>query len=371
MFFKKIDVVDFIDKFGKAIAVEPARCVRLRSKRATGCKDCTSSCPSSAISITGNDVVIDSGKCTECGICRKVCKSGVFKYKNIIENDFYSKLSEQSKKYGHAVLSCIKCKTDNQKDMLSVPCLGWVDSSVLLWSIACGAKNIYLQHDDCNNCKTGCGFDAITCEIENIEKMLGHFITNNNIKFLVVNELPLLDLQNIQTSPSDAEVLSRRELFGYIKKRTTVSIAQALNYINDPSTKQVSTPGNIIKNKIELPVKKSYFTYSVSGIFPELDESADISDGNYIGITVIDIDKCNLCGVCYKFCPTGAIKEIARENDAGFLQKVGISFNADECLKCSLCIDLCTAGAVSCRSNLTPHEYICFLKDGIKYLQSD
>ena len=85
MFSQKIKTIEnILNKFGTVIDIDKSKCVQLRSKRAS-CKDCISACPSSAINISNNEVDIDSEKCSECGICCKVCKTGVFKFKNLSE----------------------------------------------------------------------------------------------------------------------------------------------------------------------------------------------------------------------------------------------------------------------------------------------
>ena len=368
MFFSKITKVQSVlDKFGKIIDADRTRCVQLRAKNSVVCKDCLSVCPSFAISVTSNDVVIDSEKCTECGICCKACKTGVFTHKNFKEYDFYNKLSVQSGKQGHVVISCLKCNTPNQKNILSVPCLGCVDTVALMWSIACGAKKIHLHYNDCAKCETGGGVDAVTHEIENTKKTLGSFLSRNDIELFVTDQIyqPTSDIEQL---PSNDEAITRRELFGYFKKRTKNSIAQALNYISETNEVHLPPPGAVIKSKIELPPKKRYFTRAIKEIFPHLDESANILESKYAGIVLIDGDKCNLCGVCYKLCPTGALKEITRINDQGFSQKVGISLHLNECLKCNLCIELCTAKAVSYQSGFTLDEYVKLQETNIEYV---
>jgi len=357
MFSQKIKTIEnILNKFGTVIDIDKSKCVQLRSKRAS-CKDCISACPSSAINISNNEVDIDSEKCSECGICCKVCKTGVFKFKNLSETGFYDDLSGQSEKQGHVVLSCSKCKAAKEENTLTVPCLGWVDASVILWSVASGAKEIYLQYNDCKTCNVGCGFDAITSEIAGIQKLLGSYVEENNIKFTILNRTPLPACDTVQT-PSEDEVLTRRGLFGYFHKRTKASIFHAVNFISETQQTHNSARADIIKKTIEIPVKKQMLTHSIGKLFPLLSKAESIAEYKNIGILSIDVSKCNLCGVCYKLCPTRALKEISEENAEGYLKKVGICFNSKGCVKCNLCVELCTAGAVSYRTNVTLSEYI-------------
>lgn len=42
-------------------------------KECTGCGDCASRCPASAIAGTGNSYAVDLKKCADCGCCIKIC----------------------------------------------------------------------------------------------------------------------------------------------------------------------------------------------------------------------------------------------------------------------------------------------------------
>lgn len=47
--------------------IDPEKC--------TGCEVCIDLCPVEAISMTGENAVIDEGTCTECGSCVEECVS--------------------------------------------------------------------------------------------------------------------------------------------------------------------------------------------------------------------------------------------------------------------------------------------------------
>lgn len=51
----------------------------------------------------------------------------------------------------------------------------------------------------------------------------------------------------------------------------------------------------------------------------------------------IDKSKCNLCGLCLKFCPTGVFKHEDR----------GIKVNDELCIACYGCVILCPNVAIS------------------------
>ena len=58
----------------------------------------------------------------------------------------------------------------------------------------------------------------------------------------------------------------------------------------------------------------------------------------------LDLDKCNLCGLCISICNCGAIVLI--ENSPAIIE-------TDECGWCTLCEMICPLGAITCPYEIT------------------
>lgn len=58
------------------LAIDSSHC------RNDHCLFCTTRCPRNAIVVLYGDVVIDGGKCDECGYCIKICPVGAISLKN-------------------------------------------------------------------------------------------------------------------------------------------------------------------------------------------------------------------------------------------------------------------------------------------------
>lgn len=52
---------------------------------------------------------------------------------------------------------------------------------------------------------------------------------------------------------------------------------------------------------------------------------------------VVDNSKCKKCGLCYLYCPDGAITQ----------HEDGIEINYDFCKGCGICANECRAGAIT------------------------
>ena len=65
----------------------------------------------------------------------------------------------------------------------------------------------------------------------------------------------------------------------------------------------------------------------------------DVIDSRQFGTVQIDLEKCNACGMCAVFCPTGALKK----SDERPADGVGsyLEFQAFDCVNCRVCSDVC------------------------------
>ena len=71
---------NFADTAGKV--VEAKLTIDSTLCRNDHCLFCTTRCPRNAIVVLYGDVVINGGKCDECGYCIKVCPVGAISFKN-------------------------------------------------------------------------------------------------------------------------------------------------------------------------------------------------------------------------------------------------------------------------------------------------
>ena len=68
-------------------------------------------------------------------------------------------------------------------------------------------------------------------------------------------------------------------------------------------------------------------------------------DSRKFATVSINAEKCNSCGMCAVFCPTGALRRDEAQEPSNPI--VYIEFSASECINCSLCKDVCWKGALT------------------------
>lgn len=335
----------FLEGFGKLVNIDSKKCVRFISNNKVLCDTCIKKCPSQAISIDKKSIAINWDSCLECGVCVKECKMGVFSLKYYKDNKVYNEIASLSKSGEPVVLSCKKVSSKNRIGV-TIPCGGWIDDSTFIWAIANGAKEVYIKLSDCKSCDIVCGFEKLTEEVENFKTF--QKALKLDCKIQIIDETAKIKLNLDKANKKEDVNLSRRELFSYFKRRSKTSIGQIYGYMSNSDKQEVSNRSVVLNEEKKLPFRKNIFVSSLV-FFDFKDIKNNLPQKyvfKYLGGVLIDQDKCNLCGICYRLCPTGALMEISKENDEGYLQKEGIKTNNMHCLNCDVCISWCDKDAI-------------------------
>ena len=154
--------------------------------------------------------------------------------------------------------------------------------------------------------------------------------------------------------------LSRREIFKLFKKNTKELTGKALILFSEDNN-EIEHNKNPLHNR-----GKTYFSGKrlllikalTSNNLSIINNLYDSSDNEELTNIIIDMEKCNLCGLCYFFCPTGALSEKIKKDKNGISRKDGIDIDIMKCLKCSLCITICRKDAIKYDPTININELI-------------
>jgi ferredoxin len=339
--FKKTDNV--LSNFGRLVDVDSYKCVCIRSRKML-CSDCVSACPASAVTVDNKKVEIDSSKCTECGVCAKICKLGVFSLKYFNDATLFNLISTNARRDGYVIFSCKKIKK-RHKDAIVIPCVGWLDISVFLWCFAHFSTTITINHADCSACSVGCSLDMINEEVNCFNKFISSGDNNCTITF-VEGDGADLGVKDVRKEEPKPELLTRRELFGYFKRQSRQTLGEIYKNLSTKELPVYNFHAEIVNQAKSLPIRKKVVNYALSECSEKVVKDVELPE-RYVLDVVVQKDKCNLCGICYKFCPTGALKELSMENKEGYMQKVGIEVVKGYCVGCDICIAMCSEGAIN------------------------
>lgn len=345
--FGKLKAVDkILSAFVGPVKIEVRKCVRQRNKRAD-CNNCSAVCPVSAVSADAGGVRVDGDKCVKCGRCANVCKAGVFSFSGFSESAYCNALTSGSADAGYVVIACSECGTGDDSTV-TVPCLAYVGAGELLLCAASGAGKVVLRHSDCSACPKRGGADGAAELITSIRKIAEGF--NPEIRFVVSS-----DKERSSLNGKNIQVLSRRDFFRHMTQRTKNSAIAAVNSFESvKETEKVFRP-EAAGEHAGVPLKVRMLNFALCRILTD-EMLKEPLVKKWVSVKLIEKEKCSLCGVCYKLCPTGALAEIS-ENAGEFIRKAGISFDKSKCTDCGTCVSVCTAGALRKDDILSAEEF--------------
>ncbi|MCL4425655.1 MAG: 4Fe-4S binding protein [Firmicutes bacterium] len=292
--------------------LDQVRCLNMRHKAMT-CQACVQACPSRALT-PGNPVKIIPERCAGCGLCVPSCPTGALSLSQLS----YARVLGRLKPEGKVALAC--AETSGGPDAITVPCLAFLSPEVLAAGVL---KNQALIVDfDEARCRT--------CELKAGER----------VKSSLARTRDLLEASGggeLVISPGAAaqeRTLSRREFFGFFKKRAAQKVTEILP--------EEELPPHHLRDKF-LPEGKALFFHRVreargKGLTGGKGERT--VPGLHLDYVWIG-EACNLCGDCSLFCPTGALER--RETKTTFQ----LLFDPQRCLGCGLCHLVCRKQAVT------------------------
>lgn len=121
----------------------------------SGCQRCVAACPHQAIALTNDGPLIDSEKCTHCGICAGICDA--FAWSRITLEDLAARCEREAESEGYVCFTCNEHIFEGlapRSNVIILPCLASVPPE--FWSYLL-AKNIqielFLDETYCQDCQ--------------------------------------------------------------------------------------------------------------------------------------------------------------------------------------------------------------------------
>lgn len=365
-----------------AIAVHEERCISVRNRNAD-CLRCVEACTSGALSLRGNELVVEPERCIGCGTCATACPTCAIELRNPTDEELTAQLKRSIvATKGHPVVVCETAlaaagvASADAVDACVVPCLGRIDESALVGLAAYRAFDATLACGSCETCPHAPG-GALAREVAaSAKNLLAAFGSSLSIE--VTERVPerVLALRSGASARGrgrgcscevrDADGgMGRREFFKSAKDASTraagAAVAEGLGAA-DPAPE----PVHVAYRKVGPDGTLSHFVptrrvrlYNYLRHVGDGQPVADEVETRVIGAVSIDAEKCSSCRMCAVFCPTGAIKKI--DEDGVF----GVVHRPSACMQCRLCERICPKQAITV-SGLVPirqfmgKEAVCF-----------
>ncbi len=356
-----VDMVDILERLeSKALHIEPSRCVKVRNRNST-CTRCADACTSGAITVEGNVIDIDGEKCTGCGTCTAACPTEAIVCDKPSDAQLASELErsiEATK--GVAGIICGRVAAHKTADVDRVAeslCLGRVNAAMLVKAAALGARDILLIDGGCATCKFRSAVPHIDAAAQEANELLAAW--GSEARVARTSEVPeeFVAWQRQQAVGG----VSRRGFFTGVKSQAKTLATEAATYGIEKELgikKEAATLRQVLKVGDDgcLPHGPIPRHEDLLEDLFEMGEPGDaVVSTRQWGDVTMDPEKCDNCGVCATFCPTGALSKVMREPEKkpGRAMRKGakevecLEFRLSDCVGCGLCADVCMGHALS------------------------
>ena len=307
------------------LRVSPRLCLKLRHRK-SNCRLCLDSCPCGAINID-DSLHIDDSLCRGCGICVNVCPTGVFGLGYLSNESLLDRVKEQAD-------TTFTCSRFPQEDWVEVPCLGHLNEALLIGAAISVRSSVRLNLDisRCKQCQFAAGLQVIIRSLRRANQILAVFGAPGRVSVFNANG----------THSPGKSALSRRIFFSYLLGEMRGAALE-----NGENT---GTAMKTISLEPTLPKKHAMLLEQIrklgQPVVPQLNaERLPFAE-------VVIGEQCDGCGMCVTFCPTGALRQLEKQDSRI------IDFALAYCLACSLCSDVCPAGTITCSHDIAPSRLV-------------
>lgn len=329
------------------VRLHPERCLNARHHKAS-CTRCVGSCPGGALRIEGSTVTCDETACIGCGICLSICPMEVFTSRAWSERNILGTLSESS--CGRVELLCTRHPEAESEtvrsDILKVKvCLASISPGLLFE--AGQTKWLDLRVDACRTCSLSCALDHVESSSTLANSWLRAIGKQDRIS-LSSESAPFVEekhkrkrLRLRKITQADEEKYSRRAFLTGIGRDSSSLIAAFLG-VDPEKVDLVRSKGS--------PSPKSPHVHrwreALSKAYP-----TDASGPAVLWPDIVVNESCSVCGLCERYCPSGAIRSHASGH------RLERTFTPGLCTDCALCALVCPSEAIARGHVLRDHPF--------------
>lgn len=282
-------------------------CLYSRNKK-TSCTACIDVCPTNALSLIDGKVKLNQEKCNDCNLCIQSCPTDALYLEREMLHSYEEKIVARE-------TVCFTCdKQKHTPEDILVPCVSTLTAEHVLIALMYDKKvQVFYDLDVCKSCKK---YQSNFIEAINSIKEI-NYIAHGEVS--IIHDLP--------EKAGKKKGLTRRELFTTTSSKAKHEVGTLLF---DSFDKSLS-----VKNKIPLPERRRYLSGFVKREKKGRYLSINLADS--LKLTKVKVNQdCDLCGICVKICPTGALKLTHQGN------LLTLTYQAIQCINCEICSKSCS-----------------------------
>jgi ferredoxin len=326
---------------GRTPAVAATRCLNARHTGA-GCTRCVTACPTDAIQLEAGQPALDDGACVACGICLHACPTEVFEQVSSPEGTLIQ-VGEQLPSQPLAVA----CSLHSTPEITAAPvativqhrrCLAALSPSDLLQLSQLGERPLWLDDSECATCPIAQAQATLAANAAVARTLLDAYGQPPAVYLL--GEQPDAQVQPPQRRPlfdGGQPKLSRRGLFDHLRTR---AVERARSNVLPAAAAAAASAVPVTQRLPQrVPAARQRLLELLASLAPAPEQTMPAGDVPFATVQV-DGTRCSGCGLCARFCPTGAL-DFATEEETFRLR-----FQPAICLDCTICVVACPEDAV-------------------------
>lgn len=357
------DIVQVAEALEKSpIIVVRDRCIAVRNRNAS-CRRCVEACPADAISVQANDVKLLGADCIACGACVAACPTEALAPTQPTDAELRSAaVASIQGNDGRAVVACARIAAKRQVPsdrFAEVPCLPRVSETLVVDLVAQGADEVVLVDGNCATCKHGICVPAIDDAVHRADVLLATHGSDVRVtrRTGFPDDMRADDAQVRYGSTrrgffSDAAAAAKETAKAAAKTTIESELGYKLGELSIGERLRVTQEGTL--PQLRMPSHEAAINaLDVIGI----PESGAI-ESRLFGSVAIDTKKCNACGMCAVFCPTGALSRNPADKPSDPIRF--FEFSASDCVQCGVCVDVCWKGALTLSTSVEATELYDF-----------
>lgn len=330
---------------GAAVTQQTDRCLNHRH-RGAGCTHCVAACPVDAITLVDGAPVLAAETCVQCGICLHSCPTGVFTQPNAAEAQLLHAAAQRPDQPLVVVCALHPSPAQTTAPVTTIlyhrRCLAALAVDQLLALSQDGARSLWLDDTPCAACPIGAA-----------QAVLQQNVTTANVLLQAFERAPALYLQGeheeqlVDSAPRRPLIdvgnppVNRRGLF--------TALGRAVRNQHDAAPPTLATPGTVLpvsRLPQQVPAALAALQARLQQWETPTDGLINVADLPFATVQV-DPARCSACGLCARFCPTGALHFVAEA------EQFTLSFQPAICLDCPICTAACPEDAIRVGDTLT------------------
>lgn len=332
---------------GTIVSIDGARCLNTRHVRA-GCRRCVAICPTAAITLVSGVPEVEATACVGCGACVPVCPTDAVTAGDAPERRLLGVC--QSIDGGSVTVACV-ANPQPRADALGGPtvrhsrCLASLSADQLMGLAGDGTRRLELDMSWCRTCPIGTAADSVIAAVETIEALIP-----TRPAMVAMVGLPGAVDEPLATGSTEAVVdshrpsMSRRGLFSSMRKRAEGAVQRGREIAPPPLRR---TRGPVLARLPQsVPASRGRLLEHLGHVRLG-DQGTDIPATQVPFAEVLISSSCSACGLCARYCPTGALSFVTTAVPADARDSFILSFRMSTCIDCGICAVACPEGAVT------------------------